>query len=139
MRNLLIILIVVLIGGCSSSKKVGHSVYDSITVDKTTIQQDTVIQIAADTSLYQALVTCDSLGRAYLSEIETLNKGKRSSLIQPTLTPLPFGSLLSLGCTCDSMAIYLAMHRITERIHQTKSKSEVVTVEVNKLNWWQQT
>ncbi len=143
MRNLLYIFIaIVLLASCNSPRRIGSTVVDSIVTEREVTTEDTTLGVAADSSLYQALIECDSNGRAYLSELEALKLGLRSRLTGVELTPIPSRpavNLLTFECVCDSMAIYFAMAKVTETTKETKSKVETITVEVNKLTWWQQT
>jgi putative VirB-like lipoprotein len=142
MRKLLYIFFaLVLLASCNSPRRIGSTVVDSIVTERETTSEDTTLGVAADSSLYQALIECDSNGRAHLSELNALKLGLRSRLTGVALTPIPSRpavNLLTFDCVCDSMAIYFAMAKVTETIKETKSKVETITVEVNKLNWWQQ-
>lgn len=103
------------------------------------IIRDTLIQVEPDSSLVQALIRCDSTGRARLEEIRTL---KESSRLQQTLSlqpdPQPHKpTILTVKATIDSMAIYLTYK---DRYHETTEIREVEKViekEVNILKWWQ--
>lgn len=103
------------------------------------IIRDTLIQIEPDSSLVQALIRCDSTGRARLEEIRTL---KESSRLQQTLAiqpdPQPHEpTILTVKATVDSMAIYLTYK---DRYHQTTEIREVEKIiekQVNILKPWQ--
>ena len=139
MYKLIVILIALVMFTSCRTTRTGSQVVDTVYTERTVTIQDTIIEIQADSSTYNALIICDSLGQAHLSELNELKKGLRSQLINVTLTPLNAGNLLQFGCRCDSLAIGLAMYKIIESTKETKSKVETITVEVNKLNWWQQT
>lgn len=64
--------------------------------------RDTVIQIRPDSSIVQALIMCDSTGRARLEEIRTL---KESARIRQTLALKD--NKLTAKSVVDSMGIYL--------------------------------
>lgn len=64
--------------------------------------RDTVIQIRPDSSIVQALIMCDSTGRARLEEISTL---KESARIRQTLALKD--NKLTAKSVVDSMGIYL--------------------------------
>lgn len=103
------------------------------------IIRDTLIQVRPDSSIVQALIRCDSTGRARLEEIRTL---KESSRLQQTITaqtePQPHKpTLISVKAKVDSMAIYLTYK---DRLHETTEIREVEKVierQVNILKWWQ--
>ena len=71
-----------------------------VTVTETV--RDTVIQVQPDSSVVEALIRCDSTGRARLEEIQTL---RQSARVQQTLS-LKDNSLSSKAVV-DSMGIYL--------------------------------
>lgn len=103
------------------------------------IIRDTLIQVLPDSSIVQALIRCDSTGRARLEEIRTL---KESSRLQQTITaqtePQPHKpTLISVKAKVDSMAIYLTYK---DRLYETTEIREVEKVmerQVNILKWWQ--
>lgn len=103
------------------------------------IIRDTLIQVQPDSSIVQALIRCDSTGRARLEEIRTL---KESSRLQQTITartePQPHKpTLITVKAKVDSMAIYLTYK---DRLHETTEIREVEKViekQVNILKWWQ--
>ena len=103
------------------------------------IIRDTLIQVRPDSSIVQALIRCDSTGRARLEEIRTL---KESSRLQQTITaqtdPKPHKpTLITVKAKVDSMAIYLTYK---DRLHETTEIREVEKVierQVNILKWWQ--
>lgn len=103
------------------------------------IIRDTLIQVQPDSSIVQALIRCDSTGRARLEEIRTL---KESSRLQQTITvqtdPKPHKpTLITVKAKVDSMAIYLTYK---DRLHETTEIREIEKVierQVNILKWWQ--
>lgn len=103
------------------------------------IIRDTLIQVQPDSSIVQALIRCDSTGRARLEEIRTL---KESARLQQTITaqtnPQPYKpTVITVKAKVDSMAIYLTYK---DRLHETTEIREVEKViekQVNILKWWQ--
>ena len=103
------------------------------------IIRDTLIQVQPDSSIVQALIRCDSTGRARLEEIRTL---KESSRLQQTITARTESqphkpTLITVKAKVDSMAIYLTYK---DRLHETTEIREVEKViekQVNILKWWQ--
>ena len=70
---------------------------------------DTVIMVQPDSSIIQALIQCDSTGRARLQEINAL---KESVRLQQTISiepePKPYKpAVITVKATVDSMGIYL--------------------------------
>ena len=94
--------------------------------------KDTVIQVQPDSSIVQALIRCDSTGRARLEEIRTL---KESARVRQTLALKD--NRLTAKTVVDSMGIYLTYK---ER-HKEEQKIQVVETvtekEINVLKWWQ--
>ena len=72
--------------------------------------RDTVIMVQPDSSIIQALIQCDSTGRARLQEINAL---KESARLQQTISiepePQPYKpTVITVKATVDSMGIYLS-------------------------------
>ena len=133
---LLSILLPVLLTACVAGRTMTASTdlqqTDSVIVRETL--RDTVVSIAADSSLVRALIECDSTGRAYLRQLEEYRAGAR---LPPPELSIDTNNVLTATAAIDSMEIYLtlkARHREDTSIHR-----EVVTpgVEVNHLTWWQ--
>ena len=102
----------------------------AITVTETV--RDTVIQVQPDSSIVQALIKCDSTGRARLEEIRTL---KESARVQQTLALED--NKLTAKAVVDSMGIYLTYkerHKVEQEIQVVET---VIEKEVNVLKWWQ--
>lgn len=101
-----------------------------VTVSETI--RDTIIQVQSDSSIVQALIRCDSTGRARLEEIRTL---KESARVQQTLALKD--NKLTAKTVVDSMGIFLTYK---ERYREEQKAQVVETVtekEVNVLKWWQ--
>lgn len=94
--------------------------------------RDTVIQIRPDSSIVQALIMCDSTGRARLEEIRTL---KESARIQQTLA-LNDNRLTTMAVV-DSMGIYLTYKERYREERKVQTIETVIEKEVNVLKWWQ--
>ena len=106
------------------------STENTVTVTETI--RDTVIQVRPDSSIIQALINCDSTGRARLEEIRTL---KESARVQQTLVLKD--NRLTTKAVVDSMGIYLAYqerHTEDKKVHTIET---VIEKEVNILKWWQ--
>ena len=101
--------------------------------------RDTVIMVQPDSSIMQALIQCDSTGRARLQEIKAL---KESARMQQTISmepePQPYKpTVITVKATVDSMGIYLTYK---ERYKETAESQKIETIiekEVNVLKWWQ--
>ena len=105
-----------------------------VTVTETV--QDTVIQVQPDSSIVEALIRCDSTGRARLEEIQTL---RQSARVQQTLALKD--NRLTSKAVVDSMGIYLTYkdrYREEQKV-QIQTIETVVEKEVNILHWWQKT
>ncbi len=94
--------------------------------------RDTVIKVQPDSSIVQALIRCDSTGRARLEEIRTL---KESSRVQQTLA-LNYNKLTAKAVV-DSLGIYLTYKERHKEEQQVQTIETVIEKEVNVLKWWQ--
>lgn len=101
------------------------------TVVVTETIRDTIIQVQPDSSIIQALIRCDSTGRARLEEIRIL---KESARIQQTLA-LKDNRLIAKSVV-DSMGIYLTYKEQHKEERQVQAIETVIEKEVNVLKWW---
>ena len=100
---------------------------------------DTVIMVQPDSSIIQALIQCDSTGRARLQEIKAL---KESARMQQTISmepePQPYKpTVITVKATVDSMGIYLSYKERYKETAQIQKIETVIEKEVNVLKWWQ--
>lgn len=102
------------------------------TVVVTETIRDTVIQVQPDSSIIQALIKCDSTGRARFEEIRTL---KESSRVQQTLALND--NKLTAKVSVDSMKIFLIYKERYREEQKAKVVETVIEKEVNVLKWWQ--
>ena len=102
------------------------------TVTVTETIRDTIIQVQPDSSIVQALIKCDSTGRARLDEIRTL---KESARVQQALALKD--NKLTAKTVVDSMGIYLTYKERHKEEHQVQTIETVIKKEVNVLKWWQ--
>ena len=101
-----------------------------VTVTETV--RDTVIQVRPDSSIVQALIRCDSTGRARLEEIQTLRQSER---LRQTLSLQD--NRLTTKATADSMGIYLTYKDRYREDQKVQTIETVIEKEVNILRWWQ--
>jgi hypothetical protein len=101
-----------------------------VTVTETV--RDTVIQVCPDSSIVQALIRCDSTGRARLEEIQTLRQSER---LRQTISLQ--GNRLTAKATVDSMGIYLTYKDRYREEQKVQTIETVIEKEVNILRWWQ--
>ena len=103
------------------------------------IVRDTVIQVQPDSSILQALVKCDSTGRARLQEINTLKESARlQQSIQMEAEPLPYQpTAITIKATVDSMGIYLTYKDRFKESTEIREIETIIEKEVNILHWWQ--
>ena len=94
--------------------------------------RDTIIQVQSDSSIVQALIMCDSTGRARLEEIRTL---KESARVQQTL--VLEDNKLTTKAVVDSMGIYLTYKERHKAEQEIQVVETVIEKEVNVLKWWQ--
>ena len=94
--------------------------------------RDTVIQVRPDSSIVQALIKCDSTGRARLEEIQTL---KQSERLRQSISLQD--NHLTAKATVDSMGIYLTYKDRYREEQNVQTIETVIEKEVNVLHWWQ--
>ena len=101
--------------------------------------RDTVIQVQPDSSILQALIQCDSTGRARLQEIQTLKESARlQQSIKMEADPLPYQpTVITVKATVDSMGIYLTYKDRFKESVETREIKTIIEKEVNILHWWQ--
>lgn len=102
------------------------------TVTITETIRDTIIQVQPDSSIVQALIKCDSTGRARLEEIRTL---KESARVQQTLALKD--NRLTAKAVVDSMGIFLTYKERYREDQKVQVVETVIEKEVNVLKWWQ--
>ena len=101
--------------------------------------RDTVIMVQPDSSILQALIQCDSTGRARLQEIKAL---KESARMQQTISmepePQPYKpTVITVKATVDSMGIYLSYKERYKETAEIQKIETIIEKEVNVLKWWQ--
>ena len=105
----------------------------------TEILRDTIIMVQPDSSILQALVQCDSTGRARLQEINAL---KESARLQQTIKidpdPKPHKpTVITIKTQVDSMGIYLIYKERYKESAEIQQIETVIEKEVNILKTWQ--
>ena len=103
------------------------------------VVRDTVVQVQPDSSILQALIKCDSSGRARLQEIQTLKESARlQQSIKMEADPLPYQpTVITVTATVDSMGIYLTYKDRFKESVETREIETIIEKEVNILHWWQ--
>ena len=103
------------------------------------VVRDTVVQVQPDSSILQALIKCDSTGRARLQEIQTLKESARlQQSIKMEADPLPYQpTVITIKATVDSMGIYLTYKDRFKESVETREIETIIEKEVNILHWWQ--
>lgn len=103
------------------------------------VVRDTVVQVQPDSSILQALIKCDSTGRARLQEIQTLKESARlQQSIKMEADPLPYQpTVITVKATVDSMGIYLTYKERFKESVETREIETIIEKEVNILHWWQ--
>lgn len=103
------------------------------------VVRDTVVQVQPDSSILQALIKCDSTGRARLQEIQTLKESARlQQTIKMEADPLPYQpTVITVTATVDSMGIYLTYKDRFKESVETREIETIIEKEVNILHWWQ--
>lgn len=136
-RSAIILIIALALSSCVSKKKCERYYpprTDSVVVTTiTTVEKlrDTVIYIS-DKSQTTASLLADSNGAISITNVQT-NAG--NLLASPILSIKD--NIIYADCIIDSAAVYLALKdRFTTETTESRV-TEIVTVEVNKLKWWQ--
>ncbi len=141
MKKFVTVLVVGALALCGCSPKIyphrTESTEHTVTVTETV--RDTVVQVRPDSALVQALIRCDSTGRARLEEIRTL---RESSRLQQTLTvespAEPYQpTVVTVKAVVDSMGIYLTLRERHREEQQVRTVETVIEKEVKVLRWWQ--
>ena len=103
------------------------------------VVRDTVIQVQPDSSILQALIQCDSTGRARLQEIQTLKETARfQQSIKMESEPRPYQpTAIAVKTVVDSMGIYLIYKDRFKESVETREIETIIEKEVNILYWWQ--
>ena len=103
------------------------------------VVRDTVVQVQPDSSILQALIKCDSTGRARLQEIQTLKESARlQQSIKIEADPLPYQpTVITVTATVDSMGIYLTYKDRFKESTEVREIETIIEKEVNVLHWWQ--
>ena len=103
------------------------------------VVRDTVVQVQPDSSILQALIKCDSTGRARLQEIQTLKESARlQQSIKMEADPLPYQpTAITVKTFVDSMGIYLTYKDRFKESVETREIETIIEKEVNILYWWQ--
>ena len=101
--------------------------------------RDTVIIVQPDSSIMQALIQCDSTGRARLQEINALKESARlQQKISMEPEPQPYKpTVITVKATVDSMGIYLTYKERYKETAQIQKIETTIEKEVNVLKWWQ--
>lgn len=103
------------------------------------IVRDTVVQVQPDSSILQALIQCDSTGRARLQEIQALKESARlQQSIKMESEPLPYQpTAITVKTVVDSMGIYLTYKDRFKESTEAREIEIIIEKEVNILYWWQ--
>ena len=103
------------------------------------VVRDTVVQVQPDSSILQALIQCDSTGRARLQEIQTLKESARlQQSIKMESEPLPYQpTAITVKTVVDSMGIYLTYKDRFKEYTEVREIETIIEKEVNILHWWQ--
>ena len=136
---------IILMAAILSLQSCCHKIYPSTSQTTNTTEiiteviRDTVIQTLPDTAILQALIRCDSTGRARLEEINTLKQSVRTQqTISIAKDPQPHKPTpITITATVDSMGIYLTYKERYKQTTQTQVTETIIEKEVNILKWWQ--
>ena len=140
MKRILIAMAAILLMQSCCHKLYPHT--SEVTKKKETVTEilrDTIIMVQPDSSILQALVQCDSTGKARLQEINAL---KESARLQQTIKidpdPKPHKpTVITIKTQVDSMGIYLIYKERYKESAEIQQIETVIEKEVNILKTWQ--
>lgn len=130
-KLIIVIIAILTFSSCSvpSMVRASTETRDSVIITETI--RDTVVNIAPDSSMIQALLECDSIGRVRLARLIEYQSGER---IKPPSIEIT-DNILTAKSEVDSVSIYLELRdRYKENFRNTQ---ETVFIETNKLTGWQ--
>ena len=104
----------------------------TITITETI--RDTVVTIEPDMSLLQALIECDSLGKAHIKQLFDCKFGSRLKPPKVQITD----NILTAVSEVDSMSIYLKLKETTRETEKNNVINLVKYIYENRLTRWQQ-
>ena len=132
MKSKIIFLLALTVASCCPKLYPHKTENTEHTITVTETIRDTVIQVQPDSSIVQALIRCDSTGRARLGEIRTL---KESARVRQALALKD--NRLTAKAIVDSMGIYLTYKERHKEEQHVQAIETVIEKEVNILRWWQ--
>ena len=132
MKSKIIFLLALTVASCCPKLYPHKTENTEHTITVTETIRDTVIQVQPDSSIVQALIRCDSTGRARLEEIRTL---KESARVRQALALKD--NRLTAKAIVDSMGIYLTYKERHKEEQHVQAIETVIEKEVNILRWWQ--
>lgn len=129
--KLIAIIAILTFSSCRTTNMVRASTETRDSVIITETIRDTVVNIAPDSSMIQALLECDSIGRVRLARLIEYQSGER---IKPPSIEIT-DNILTAKSEVDSLSIYL---KLRDRYKESyRDMQETVIVETNKLTGWQ--
>lgn len=132
MKSKIIFLLALTVASCCPKLYPHKTENTEHTITVTETIRDTVIQVQPYSSIVQALIRCDSTGRARLEEIRTL---KESARVRQALALKD--NRLTAKAIVDSMGIYLTYKERHKEEQHVQAIETVIEKEVNILRWWQ--
>ena len=129
--KLILYLLIALLLATSCRTTKPESTQQSKTIIKETLR-DSVVNIPADRSIFQAKLGVNDLGNTVIKEVLNVQTGKRAKAPKVQIED----QVLNVDCACDSLDIYLKL----KDTHITDMLKETVFVPTEKpLSMWQQT
>ncbi|MDD2965444.1 MAG: hypothetical protein PHU33_15985 [Bacteroidales bacterium] len=121
------------LAGCRSLKPAQTEQKERIETQHEIIEKirDTTVYLTDSASL-QALIRCDSTGKAYLARIEAMQLGR---VVKPAVSIE--NSVLTVDCKVDSAAVYLAWHERFEQVNTDTASFINKQLPVNYFTPWQ--
>ena len=126
-----VVTLCVMVSACRAYRPAAVNTTTIDTVTYREVLRDTVVMTEPDSALVRALIECDSLGQAHIKRLLDWQDGRDSALHLPKF--YIDGNVLHVKSYMDGLAELFTLKDTFTSINATKT----ITVEVNRLTWWQ--
>lgn len=128
-----VVTLCVMVSACRAYRPAAVNTTTIDTVTYREVLRDTVVMTEPDSALVRALIECDSLGQAHVKRLLDWQDGRGGALRLPKF--YIDGNVLHVKSYMDGLAEHFTLKDTFTGINATKT--ETITVEVNRLTWWQ--
>lgn len=128
-----VVTLCVMVSACRAYRPAAVNTTTIDTVTYREVLRDTVVMTEPDSALVRALIECDSLGQAHVKKLLDWQDGRGGALHLPKF--YIDSNVLLIKSYMDGLAEHFTLKdTFTDR---RTTEKETVTVEVNRLTWWQ--